>query len=103
MATLRTTGSAVLGTVTTAANAAVKTISTIGLVADYAHDWMEATVEDQRQTLKVQAATSKERAIVSASMKQAEFDMQAVEFCKMSSDHERLFNANLERFRSALS
>jgi hypothetical protein len=103
MATLRTTGSAVLGTVTTTANAAVKIVSTVGLAADYAHDWMEATVEDQRQTLKVQAATSKERAIVTAAQKQAEFDMQALEFCKLSSDHERLFNANLERFRSALS
>jgi hypothetical protein len=103
MATLRTTGSAVLGTVTTAANAAVKTISTIGLVADYAHDWLENAVEQQRMDMKILAATSKERAIVSAAQKQAEFDMQALEFCKLSSDHERLFNANLERFRSALS
>jgi hypothetical protein len=100
MATLRSTGTALLSTVATTANAAVRLVNAVDGVTQYGDNWMRATLREQEINLALDSETSTERAIIKSSQRGAELDLEIKSFCALSPDHERLFLSHQERLRA---
>jgi hypothetical protein len=102
MATIRSTGSALLGTVSTTANAAVRLVNTVDGAFQYADNWMQGSLHDQRVSIALDRVTSEERMLTKCAQRQTELDMEIESFCSLSEAHRQHYNANLDRFRQAL-
>ena len=102
MATLRATGSALLGTITTSANTVIRAVNMIDATIQYGDNYMRSVLEEQRKQIAIDSETSDERILASVTRAATERDLETQAFMSLSPDHERLYKANMERFSRVL-
>lgn len=103
MATIRSTGAALLGTVSVTANAVIRTVNMVDGLVQYGDNWVRHTLDEQRKSIALDSAVQDERMVTAAARAQAERDLETEMFLNLSPDHRTLYNANLDRFRTALA
>ena len=80
MATFRTTITSALGTVSTTAEALTKTVSTVAIGVDMAHDWASMERLKQQATNKHELKFVEKEAKNKAAMRLAELNMEAAKY-----------------------
>lgn len=95
MATFRTTIASTLSTVHTTAEAITKTISTVAIGVDMAHDWANMERLKQQATNKHELKFVEKEAKNKAAMRLAELNMEAAKFMAKDAMHHAAYTEAL--------
>ena len=95
MATFRTTISSTLGTVTTTAEAITKSVSTVAIGVDMAHDWATMERLKQQATNKHELKFVEKEAKIKAATRLAELNMEAARFMAKDQMHHAAYTEAL--------
>ena len=101
MATFRTTITSALGTVTTTAEAITKTISTVAIGVDMAHDWATMERLKQQATNKHELKFVEKEAKNKAAMRLAELNMEAAKYMAKDQMHAAAYEAALAELEAS--
>ena len=95
MATFRTTITSALGTVSTTAEALTKTVSTVAIGVDMAHDWATMERLKQQATNRHELKFVEKEAKNKAAMRLAELNMEAAKYMAKDAMHHAAYEAAL--------
>ena len=95
MATFRTTITSTLGTVATTAEALTKTVSTVAIGVDMAHDWATMERLKQQATNKHELKFVEKEAKNKAAMRLAELNMEAAKYMAKDAMHHAAYEQAL--------
>ena len=95
MATFRTTISSTLGTVTTTAEAITKSVSTVAIGVDMAHDWATMERLKQQATNKHELKFVEKEAKIKAATRLAELNMEVARFMAKDQMHHAAYTEAL--------
>ena len=95
MATFRTTITSTLGTVSTTAEALTKTVSTVAIGVDMAHDWATMERLKQQATNKHELKFVEKEAKIKAATRLAELNMEVARFMAKDQLHAKAYEEAL--------
>ena len=101
MATFRTTITSTLGTVSTTAEALTKTVSTVAIGVDMAHDWATMERLKQQATNKHELKFVEKEAKIKAASRLAELNMEVARFMAKDQMHHAAYTEALAELEAS--